>query len=271
MVEVRRVLEKASKHGLLVLSPVLASARPANVAMFHIGRVGSTVVAGMLDQHSSVDWSGEFFHPRRARRWEGRFGEADPIRRLRMRMSLAGLNVFGFETKYLDGTDLHRIKFTLEAYVDALLTLGFSHFVLLERKNLLRRFVSQEVGRARGGEWHVSETPELTRVELDPQSVVVNEVERTLLGWFDRIENKRAALTEALSGEHTLHLSYEDAVRDDPRQAYRAICEFIGLSIESAEIRYERSNPFSLEKTLLNYGEVASALDDTPHEWMLSD
>lgn len=271
MFEVRRVLEKGKKRALFALSPVLASARPANVAMFHVGRVGSTVVTGMLDQHSTIDWSGEFFHPRRARRWRCRFGETDPIRRLRMRMSLARCNVFGFETKYLDGADLHRIRFDLEAYVDALLTLGFSHFVLLERRNLLRRFVSREVGRARGGKWHVTEYPGLTRVELDPDSVVVKEVERTLLGWFDRIEKKRGALLEALGGELTLHLIYEDAVRDDPRQAYRAICEFIGLSTHSAEIRYERSNPFSLEKVLLNYGEVASALEDTPHEWMLRD
>lgn len=265
------MIEKGKQRVLLALSPALASARPANVAMFHIGRVGSTVVTEMLDQHSTIDWSGEFFHPRRARRWRSRFGEADPICRLRMRMSLAGFNVFGFETKYLDGVDLHRIQLDLEAYVDALLTLGFSHFVVLERRNLLRRFVSREVGRARGGKWHVTESPDLTRVELDPDSVVVNEVERTLLGWFDRIEKKRGALLEALDGELTLHLTYEDAVRDDPRQAYRTICDFIGLSTQSAEIRYGRSNPFSLEKVLLNYGEVASALEDTPHEWMLRD
>lgn len=256
---------------LRLLSPVLASVRTANVAMFHIGRVGSTVVADMLGQHARVDWAGEFFHPDQVETWRSRLHETDPIRRLQVRMALAGLGVFGFETKYLEGKDLHQIGYTLEDYVDELLRLGFSHFVVLERKNLLRRFVSHAVGSARGGKWNVKDEPELTQVELDPNGFAVSGIEKTLTEWFDDVARRQSRLLEALGEERVLHITYEEHVRSDPRIAYRSICEFIGLEPTSTDVRFVKSNPFALDEVLRNYEEVATSLEGTSHEWMLGD
>jgi len=184
----------AKRFGLHIASPVLALTRPANVAMFHIGRVGSTVVTEMLGQHSRIDWAGEFHHRRSVKLWQSHLGEDDPIRRLRMRMALAGLQVFGYETKYIDGGDLDRLGLELEPYLESLKGLGYTRFILLERENLLRRFVSAKVGRERGGQWHTRKEANLTHIRLDLDNVVDGNLERPLLKWFERIEQNRRHL-----------------------------------------------------------------------------
>lgn len=265
----RRLYRTVKNRVLHAVSPLLASTRRANVAMFHVGRVGSTVVAELLDQHSRMDWAGEFHHPRSVDIWSSHLLEEDPIRRLRMRMALAGLQVFGFETKYVDGGDFQRLNMSLEAYVDELKKLGFTHFILLERKNMLRRFVSTAVGRERGGQWHNRGDQTLTTITFDTEHVRSGPIRRPLLEWFERIEHDKHRLHEHLSNSNLLRVSYEDHVRDNPKRAYRKICSFVGLDPEPAEITIKKSNPYPLQDILVNYEEVAQVLKGSEYEWML--
>jgi hypothetical protein len=56
MIKIRR-LAKA------MLAGVLTPFRPGNVAMFHLGRSGSTVVANLLHQHHDIYWASELYEP----------------------------------------------------------------------------------------------------------------------------------------------------------------------------------------------------------------
>lgn len=193
------------------------------------------------------------------------------MRRLRMRMTLAGLRVFGFETKYLDGADFERLDMSLEVYIEALRDLGFTHFILLERNNMLRRFVSTAVGRERDGQWHNRGDQTLTTIAFDTENVRSGPIRRPLLEWFERIEHDKHRLYECLHDSNLLRITYEDHIRDNPKRAYRKICSFLGLDHEPAEITIKKSNPYPLQDILTNYEEVATKLKGSDHEWMLYD
>src|SRR5688572_27160258 len=103
------------------------------IAMFHVGRCGSTALARILGQHSQLRWGNELFgdvnylkdfgiHP--SRRWVQLVIESATYGPKR--------GYFGFETK---ATHLDRIGMSLEAYVLLLRELGFSHFIVLSRSN----------------------------------------------------------------------------------------------------------------------------------------
>ena len=72
-----------------------------------------------------------------------------------------------------------------------------------------------------------------------------------------------------MGNEHLLHLTYEDDVKGDPKVAYSNICDFIGVEEEPAEVTLKKSNPYPLNRILVNYDEVARQLKDSPYEWML--
>ena len=45
----------------LLLKNKCKKKRKGNIFMLHIGRVGSTVLADLLNQHSQIHWDGEFY------------------------------------------------------------------------------------------------------------------------------------------------------------------------------------------------------------------
>lgn len=73
---------------------------------------------------------------------------------LRLRMLMAGRHYYGFESQ---PTQVQRMDVTIPAYIQRLEALGFDRFVLLERKNYLRRFVSIKLAR-RTSRWHLQST-----------------------------------------------------------------------------------------------------------------
>ena len=44
------------------INPVLSNFSKGKIAMFHIGRSGSTVVANLLNNHPKILWDGEIYH-----------------------------------------------------------------------------------------------------------------------------------------------------------------------------------------------------------------
>jgi len=256
---------RAASPLLHASSPFLTSRRKANVAMFHIGRVGSSVVAEMLDQHSKMDWAREFYHPDNM--WRTYLPQKNPIRRLRIRMALSGPKIFGFETKYQRGGDLQRIGMTLDSYCEKLSDIGFGHFVLLERRNLLRRYVSFMVGEKRG-KWHNrGEKQTLTQIKVDPESI--DKKGTSLPCHFANMERDKLSLLDSMSGRNLLRLTYEEDIRYNPKNAYRKMCSFLEIEDEPADVSIKKSNPFPLREIVTNYQDVAANLEGSEYEWML--
>jgi hypothetical protein len=238
------IKHRARRYAKAVLDPLLGVFRPANVAMFHVGRVGSTVLAGMLQQHRRISWSGELFEKEHSRYMKAVASGSyelpkDPLKILRTEMRAARNRVFGFETKFLDEHHIKVIGLDLEAYVAKLSDLGFGGFIVLKRKNILRRLISGVVLRDRDVH-HIRASKE----------------------WPERLDR-------LLAGKQVCQLNYEEHISDSPAVAYRKVVAFMGLKPGEPEILLRKTNPGPLQEMIENYDELRAALDGTPYRWML--
>lgn len=239
--------------------------------MFHVGRCGSTVLANMLGDHSGVHWSKEIFT--RFMSNQDQHGEKLVKREIRYHRSLRRSKIFGFETKYLPNQHLSEVcvAMDIKGYIKLLKQLGFNKYIILHRKNYLRRAISAEIGK-KNGYWHSKEPAKNpTKVSINISSVKTGVTDEPLLDSFRRIDENYALLQDALKEEKTLFLNYEDHILTDPNIAYEKVCDFLGLKNEHPSIRLKRINPFNYDEVLVNFEELEKLLIDTEYEWMLED
>lgn len=256
-----------------VVGRVMPRPRQGNIAMFHIGRSGSTVLADLLDQHPRIFWDQEIYRPCEERLISSgragasvRSGQAIDI--LQSRLASVGKEFYGFETKFFQ---IELTGVTLPAYVAQLRRVGITHFIILERKNYLRKVVSSVIRQAAQAHQARDQKSRLTRVSLDVDHTAVDRSCRPLLAYLQHWQENFKQLEQLLSGAPLLYLTYEADIAPDPRLGYRRICDFIGVEPHEVEVRFGKTNPFKLSEILLNFNEVEAALAGTPFEWMLAD
>jgi hypothetical protein len=252
---------------------VLSSQRPCNIAAFHLGRCGSRVLGDLLKQHRNIIWDGELFSPGRldgiASRW--RLLTRDRMNILRLKMTMAGRRCYGFETQ---PTQVEPIDMTLTDYVQRLEHLGFDHFVLLERRNHLRRIVSILRGH-QSSQWHLQNgsTQSKVRFKLDVDECSLDwgtdTEQRSLIAHLQRSEKVTDTLKQILSSRRHLFLTYEDDIISQPEIAYRRACDFAGIDYQPVNVRFKKTNPDDLSDVLTNFSEVEQTLRGTSYEWML--
>jgi hypothetical protein len=251
----------------------LSHRRPCNIAAFHLGRSGSRVLGDLLTQHPRIDWVGELFSPGRlsgiAKQWP--LLPRDPLTILRLRMTMAGRKCFGFETQ---PTEIEHLNMTLPQYAQLLEDMGFARFVILERRNHLRRIVSMMVARSTS-QWHLknSESPPLVCIELNVHKLLLGRgrdtERRSLVAQLQREEESISALKKVFGGRQLLCLTYEDDIAPGPEIAYRRVCEFSGSADHPVTVRWGKTNPYHLSDILTNFSQVEKALIGTSFEWML--
>ena len=78
-------------------------------------------------------------------------------------------------------------------------------------------------------------------------------------------------LEEQLIDKNVLHLSYEEHIQDNPKEAYLKICEFLQIKPKKVDVRLSRTNPYPLKDIIENMDEVRDYLHGTPYEWMLEE
>ena len=246
--------------------------RKGNIAMFHFGRCGSTVVGNMLDKHNKIRWDGEVFY----RKWANANFEHVPFDTkafIRRQMLIAGSGFYGFEMKIHPEQEFALIHVSFEKMLADLKALGFTHFVILERKNYLRRMVSQIAGaQTQRRHIEVGTKPKRTQVKIDPQAVSFGVVDnpKPLLQCFEEIEQSYRNVEYHLDRHPLLKLSYEQDVLDSgPQEAYRKICDFIGVEPMKVDPGLQRTNPYPLSEIIENYTELEQTLKGTRYEWML--
>jgi hypothetical protein len=270
-----------------VLTPLLRSftwRRRGNVVMFHIGRSGSTVLAGLLRQNPHVFWDGELFDgywgrstihaPQRSwtirYRWkDSRFFPDAPFGLIRSRMPLAGFRrYYGFEAKFYHVTCNGQ---TLPSFVSQLEELGFTHFLVLERRHFLRKVVSSLIAE-QTQQFHLAreQKPQATPVHVDPERLEVDGNCRPMLEYFEEWESQFLMLKALLRARSSLWLDYKEDILQQPLAAYRRCCEFLEISPYRASVRLARTNPFSLSELVSNWREVVAALAETRYKWMVS-
>jgi hypothetical protein len=273
----KRMIQRVETTGLQVLKYLKQLAHGGsrrvrtkqNLVMFHTGRSGSSVIADLLSQHPDIHWDGELFNYR-LMLWRGRqkFRMREGIGLIKRRMNLFDEPFYGFEVL---PTHLHAGQMDEGDFIAALEDLGFEHFILLTRRNILRKIVSNLVARERG-QWRLGagETAPLTRVHVDTRNLTLASV-KPLLSHIDDLLADYETLSSLLNSRHCLQIVYEDDVHRDPRCAYRKICEFLGVAYLDIPVRHGQTTPHPLRQIIQNYDEVASVLSATEFAWMLEE
>lgn len=271
----KRSAEPTPPLGTFVRLVRRVSAR-GNFVMFHVGRSGSRVLSDLLGQHPRIQSDGEILRgPYRLtpaiRAAKKTMREPhDPASVIRSRIPSAGLTSFyGFEMKFFH---LRFNESTIERFVEDAAHLGVTHFVVLERRNTLRKVVSSLISRQRG-RFHFREgrIPPPTTLSIDVEKVDIDNEVKPLIAFLESFARDFRVLRRELQGRRSLWLTYEDDVERDPAQGAHRVCDFLGLDRHQPSVNYVRTTPGALRTLISNYDEVAKALGGTPFEWMLED
>lgn len=259
-------------------SPILSRFCRGKVAMFHIGRSGSTVLDDMLNQHPCIYWDGEIYE-RAFQSLESsgetvRIGYQSPAidsvnNTLRKRIRKAGRDFYGFEVKFFH---LGLLGISLPDYIENLCSLGFSRFIVLKRKNYLKKIVSSLIAH-KTKQFFMSDTGEIAlhQVDLDINNIEIDRDARPLLGFLQDYDEKFFLLDKILESRQVLKLTYEDDVLPDPNLGYEKICSFLNVDCKKPEIRLVKMNPYRLNELIGNFEDVKRALHETPFAWMLKE
>lgn len=247
-----------------------------HILMVQWGRVGSTVLGDLLGQHPDVHWSGEILRgpsllfPQRGGR-PTRYSKSpyfphEPIGWMRHQMRRRTKPRFGCEVKpwHIGDNGFTEVGFLAHAT-----RLDFDSFVLLHRRNNLRRIVSVLVA-AQTKRHHVPLGAEvkLHRVRIDCPNLSVSGHVQPLLHHLRAWDRELATFRELLQGRTVADLEYERDVQDDPLVAFNKIREVAGLPPAMVTVTLARTNPFPLKDMVENLDEVSAYLADTPYSWM---
>ncbi|MCP4330251.1 MAG: hypothetical protein GY791_17640 [Alphaproteobacteria bacterium] len=239
--------------------------RPGNVVMFHAGRSGSTVLGHMLGDNREIFWDHEVFNPNHGL-WRE---QTEPAVFLRRRMGRAGRRFYGFELQ-LHGPETFGRDWP--GLIELLAAAGISHFIVLQRRNVLRSIVSRTAVHFGGHRHHRRHMcAPRRRVTIDVDEARFSEGRLPLVAGLAQVEAEFAALRSALAGSAALSLVYENDIADDPRIAYDKTCRYLGLSALPVAVKYARANPYPLRETIENFAEVKSVLAGTSYGWMLNE
>ncbi len=246
------------------------------VAMFHIGRSGSTVVGNQLSDHPAIDWIGEVYvegwidlvkaHADGSREACYPF---DAITLVQKRAASSKAPVFGLEVK---PNHLKPAGMSLDDYIRRIEQLEFRDFIILERRNTLRKIASSLVA-SRTGAWHITRglQAKLNHTEIPVDSLTFELETKPLIDFLQEYDQQLKSLKKLFETRRSLHLSYELDVKADPKKAYRKVVNFLGLELIDSDVKLSRTNPFPLRDIIRNSQEVAAALHGTAYEWMLED
>jgi hypothetical protein len=225
----------------------------------------------MLAEHPEINWRGEVL-TQDMMRWANEYGTrdgwtCDPARVIKQQMRKAPWGWFGCE---VTTHNLNRLRLDCEEVIETLRGLGVSRFIVQERRNHLRRYISSRVAAASKNWQNDKRKQRPTRIYLDPNDAGMDDESGPLL---ERLRRDTAHLQEmhrVTQPYKRLHIVYEDHVEQDPRVAYTMICEHLGLQPRQVNPSLIRGNPFPVKDMLENYDEVAEALRHTAFEWMLT-
>ena len=268
------MIKKAIKAAV---RPFTEPFRPGNVVMFHLGRSGSTVLAELLKQHSRIFWGSELYN-RIFLQWERKNDgkevveelTEDPVLYLQNDMKRAYHRYYGFEIKPFH---FKLIGHTPGSYLNVLEQNKFEHFIILNRKNRMRKIISSTIAHSDKSRYHIksNEKSSIKKIHIDVNHVQIDFDNKPLIDYLTDYDEQMALLDQLLEGKKVLHLTYEDHIQENPRIAYEKSCEFLGLKPQPVEIRLSRTNPFPVREMIENIEEVERVLKGTPYMWMLEE
>lgn len=244
--------------------------------MFHIGRCGSTVVAKMLEQHRNIHWANELYEPI-FKKWnllnpdftQPGVMPMPPIEYLKKSIKNSKSIIYGFEIKPYH---LRLVGMPLDNYLQEIERINFHHFILLDRKNKLRKIISS-IKAKQSGVYHLNtgSNPKLEKIHIPVQSIQIDHESKPLIKFINDYINDVELIENVLKNKIYLKLTYENDIENDPLVAYSKICNFIGVERISPKIPLSKTTPFPIRDLVENYDELSNYLSNSPYEWMLEN
>ena len=248
-----------------------------HVLMLHTGRSGSTLLASMLDRHPEMFCDGETierpFH--QLAHAEGtsiakQFGAIDlgaAVGHLdkRIRRLSAG-RIYCAE---LQPYQLEMMGAALPDLLAAIEPLGFDRFIILNRRNHLRKIVSHMIATTYNRHHVKGESiKSAPTTRLNPDRCFVGHRMRELVEQIDEYEAFFHESSQLLRGHQVLHLDYDADISSNPQQAYHSVCKFLRVGDHPTTVDLKKTTNFPLTELIENYDDVAQALENTAYSWM---
>ena len=254
-----------------VLGPLRAHRRMGAVALFHVGRCGSTVLSDLLTQHGRIGWDGESYVRVLARmKSEGLDPSTsgfDPAAYIGDRLDRVGARWFLYNLKF---DHIARFGWDMARYLEGIERHGVERMIVLRRRNLLRKLVSGKMAEARAA-YHsrAAGSPSRLIVRVDVDRGEMDGRIDSLIGHIEHWERQYDEFDRLVATRPVLRLEYERDILGDPSVAYREVVDFLGLDRSDVDVRLQRLNPFALAEVVENLSDVERALRPTRHAWML--
>lgn len=247
------------------------------VMMVHIGRCGSTVLTEMLKAAAPIRWDGEIFEKRfaavrqqnPAMHGVGFVLSQNPMNILRL-CALDKLDMdFGFELKPFH---LRHFGWRFDNFLPAVEALGFNRFVLLDRRNRLRKIVSSLIARQTGA-WHVKAGLKVVvrQIRLPVDSFRLDFHCGTLSDVLRAYEREFSSVQEMMQSRALLELCYEEDIQEDPNVGLEKLARFLRYPLSKVVPPLAKTTPFTLREILTNYEEVVDHLHGTEFAWMVHE
>jgi len=243
------------------------------VVIWHVGRCGSTVLGQCLSQNPHFQWEGEIFN-----RWMPQplgKGSVPPLSkailkvRNRQKKDIQLIAVKSLQDQHPGIFDLTALQLA-----GVLAEYGYTHAVILERRNILRRMVSHCLG-SETNVYHLATTdapPSRKKIHIDVTGIKVGRSVRPLLEWLDIIADSQSQMKRHHGTESgSLHLSYEDHILDSPLKGYEAVCNHFAVPPTPVQVRLQKTNPFRFSDIIVNYDEIFHLVSSSRHAWMLAE
>ncbi len=227
-------------------------------------RTGSNLFMGMLDSHPACLTANELYNPANIEagviptQWE-EMAEDEELAKLRDKDPLAFLHAF-YETAEAGGFKAAGFKLLYghfeysEAVSRHLLEAPEIAIIHLERRNLLRRYVS-EMQACATDVWAVGpegELPELPAITLDYKNMIWDFIDKTR-----HAARVNAAIEAKANG---LRVLYETMARA-PEGAGALGLAFLDLQRHVCEIRFRRTGAERLEDAVTNLSDIRVTLE----------
>lgn len=256
----------------------LGLGRQQSVAMIHLGRCGSTVLGNMLADHPNIFWAGEIYEElfqefKKAGHEPHSFQNliTNPVRtvtesRARLRARMAA--IYGFEIKPFHS---ELIDVPLDALIQGLEREGFDHFIILDRRNRLKKICSALLALKTGRfSYGLNEKIEMKTVYLDVESIEIEYNCKPLIELLKGYDQAFSNLSTYLENRNTLELFYEDDIEHDPLHGYKRVCDFLAVEPSTkAKVPNKKITNRPLSSVIQNFDEVQNYLKDSGYEWML--
>lgn len=243
--------------------------KKGNVVIWHIGRCGSTVLSNILNQHPEIECLGEVLNPLMKAKSSGEeIPDFDTTFSNLQKHDQDKIQIL--EVKFLESQHLSVYNLTLQDLIHKFIEIGYDKFIILERKNYLKRMVSHCVAQETKI-YHLEKDkiPKLHRIYFDIENIKVGITNKSLINWFRTFKSNYCQLREYLTNQNYLELGFEEDIQSDVKNAYDKVCSFLNIENADFNISYTRTNPFSTKEVLININEVEKTLNDSEFSWML--